>query len=191
MGLPNGTHYITSNVVGTLSLEGTNGSSVNIPAHLFPDNALDRTLVSLADICNQGCTAILTATDITINNSQGLPILHAPKESTAKLWPVSLLQSKQVVQHDKHQQQQTLVSSRVYATIRHDLNADYVILSHASFGSPPVSTLVRALQRGYLTSYPRLTVQMVNANKPVSAATARGHLYDKEYDPLQSNLNLK
>jgi len=63
-----------------------------------------------------------------------------------------------------------------FAAIHHELNADYVNFCHAMLGSPPVSSLLKAFRRGYLSSLPRLTATMVAANPPVSIATARGHL---------------
>jgi hypothetical protein len=63
--------------------------------------------------------------------------------------------------------------------VRHEINADFVAYSHASFGSPPDSSFAAALSKGYLGNFPRLTVNMFNANKPNSTATAKGHLDQK------------
>jgi hypothetical protein len=70
------------------------------------------------------------------------------------------------------------VSSTAFASnvIRHELDAQRVAFWHAAFGSPPISTLHRALQRGYLRGIPQFTDKMLMANMPNSKATARGHL---------------
>ncbi len=55
----------------------------------------------------------------------------------------------------------------------------YVQFIHACLGSPPLSTFLRAVERGYLshpTQFPRLTAKMVRKHMPESEATARGHL---------------
>lgn len=137
-----------------------------IKAHIFADHSLDRTLLSLADFCNRGCHVILTATDITINAADGSQVLHSYKHPLDRLWPICF--NSQVSPHPP--------TAQAFAAIHHELNADYVNFCHAMLGSPPVSSLLRALRRGYLSSLPRLTATMVAANPPVSIATARGHL---------------
>ena len=54
--------------------------------------------------------------------------------------------------------------------------ADMVLFYHAALGSPTVSTLKRAISRGYLRKLPQLTLEAVSANPPVTVATAKGHL---------------
>jgi len=47
---------------------------------------------------------------------------------------------------------------------------------HASFGSPVISTFLRAIRMGYLSTIPRLTSALVSKHKPNPEATAKGHL---------------
>ena len=60
--------------------------------------------------------------------------------------------------------------------INHQHNADLVAFYHATLGSPPIASLIKALSRGYLRTLPRLTAKLASSNKPVSIATAKGHL---------------
>ena len=60
--------------------------------------------------------------------------------------------------------------------MHHQLDAEFVAFTHATLGSPTISTLLHALRNGYLAKLPRLTARMVTANPPNSMATARGHL---------------
>ena len=48
--------------------------------------------------------------------------------------------------------------------------------THAALGSPSLTTLAKAVRRGYLNSYPRLTSGMLTAHPLVTIATAQGHL---------------
>jgi hypothetical protein len=48
---------------------------------------------------------------------------------------------------------------------------------HATFGSPPNSTFIKAISRGYGKNLPRLSARIIAANPPSSLATAKGHLY--------------
>ena len=52
----------------------------------------------------------------------------------------------------------------------------YVQFTHASFGSPVLSTFQRAIRKGYISTIPRLTSALVSKHKPNPEATAKGHL---------------
>jgi hypothetical protein len=84
VGLPNG-QTISPVSSGTLRI----GESTSIPAHVFPNAILDRTLLSLAGLCNEGCTVTLTSRGMRVTNAQGEEILHTTKSPHQKLWPVS------------------------------------------------------------------------------------------------------
>jgi len=60
---------------------------------------------------------------------------------------------------------------------------------HASFGSPVLSTLLRALRKGYLSSIPRFTAALVSKYSPYTVATATGHL-DQRRQGLDSTKNV-
>jgi hypothetical protein len=44
------------------------------------------------------------------------------------------------------------------------------------FGNPTFKTFVNAMRNRWLSNYPDLTLQMLNANKPHTPATALGHI---------------
>lgn len=46
---------------------------------------------------------------------------------------------------------------------------------HAAAGSPALSTFVAAIEKGFV-DWPALTAEAVRRNKPLSVATAKGHL---------------
>eukprot|EP01034_Spumella_vulgaris_P021900 gene21900-27977_t len=176
VSLPNG-NVITSVATGVLPVPS--GSSLVIPAHVFSDSHLDRDLISLADYCTRGCTALLTDEGISISDATGHIVATAMKVPGARLWPLPLAT------------QSAREPPVVCAVQHHELNADFVAFAHASLGSPTMSTLLNALRRGYLKSYPRLTSTMVAANDPVSIATARGHLDLTRQGQTHARLRLK
>ena len=61
----------------------------------------------------------------------------------------------------------------------------YVQFTHASFGSPVLSTFQRAIRKGYISTIPRLTSALVSKHKPNPEATAKGHL-DRRRQGLDS-----
>ncbi|KAJ1389522.1 hypothetical protein B484DRAFT_301114, partial [Ochromonadaceae sp. CCMP2298] len=127
-----------------------------------------RSLVSLADYCNRGCTAVLTSTAITITHDlSNTVMLHGIKPATAKLWPVPLSPPPS-----------TQPVAQAHTAMHHELNVDFVAYTNASLGSPTNHSLLAALSGDspYLAGLPRLTAKMVRANPPTSIATAQGHL---------------
>jgi hypothetical protein len=54
--------------------------------------------------------------------------------------------------------------------------ARFVAYHHRAFGSPPISTFLRALSRGYIHGIPKLTPTLVRKFPPLSLATSYGHL---------------
>ena len=153
VGLPNGTS-IKSAATGTLS-----NNNFIIPVPIFSNNALNRSLISTADYCNNGCTAVFTATSATItHDASGEIISQSHKEPHDRLWPFGL------------------PTIQTHNVVRHEINADFVAYSSASFFSPPDTSLANALKLGWLGNFPRLTARMLTANKPNSLSTAKGHL---------------
>lgn len=122
VGLPNG-DYITS--VATGSLRAGPQNQLTIPVHVFRDHDLDRTLVSLADYCNRGCTVTLTNTDLTITHDATDSVLvHGSKLPTDKLWPYPT----------QYTDQASTPTHSAHAAMHHALNADFV--AHHSAAHP-------------------------------------------------------
>ena len=147
----------------------------SLPAHVFLDGSLHHSLLSLSQLCNSGCEVHLTATDLTVTYIDNV-ILSGSKEPDALLWTVQF----------PAPQESTPVLAPVFpipapfgdinSVIRSQSDADYVRLIHATLGSPPISSFLRALDRGYLDTIPRLNARMVRRNEPHSPATAYGFL---------------
>jgi hypothetical protein len=169
VGLPNGA-AIRSIATGTLHTH-----PISIPVHIFPDDQLERSLNSTADFCNKGCTATFTATSMHIvHDSSGIIVASSTKLPTDKLWPSFDLSSTP-----------TPISPTANIMVRHEINADFIEYTHACFGSPPDSSMLRALKAGYLANVDRITAEMFSKNMPNAIATAKGHL-DQSRQGIQS-----
>ncbi len=59
-------------------------------------------------------------------------------------------------------------------SIHHVSDASFVLYHHRAFGSPVLSTFLKAIRAGYLASIPRLTATIVLRNPPLSLATSFG-----------------
>ena len=62
---------------------------------------------------------------------------------------------------------------------------DLALYHHATLGSPVTSTLLRAIRRGHLTTFPGLTINLISKHLPASIPTALGH-QDQEAKHLRS-----
>ena len=159
--LPNGS-TISSSVSGTLLFP-------NLPypiyAYIFPDKVLHTSLLSVSDLCNVGCLATFTDTQfhVTYNNST---VLHGIKATSDTLWTAQLpTQSAAASTHTTSSHAARLTA-----------DAEFVLFVHASLGSPVYSTFLRVIRAGYLSSWPRLTTNIVLAHPPHTIATAKCHL---------------
>jgi hypothetical protein len=138
-----------------------------VPATVFKDSDIQRSLVGLSDFCRDGQEIRLTEYGMDIIKA-GEVLLHSEKLSGDKLWSFP------------RQSQQTLENSQrdIHASsvVRNDIQAGYVKFWSAALGSSADDTLIRALAAGYLGNLPRLTARMVRRHRPNSLATAKGHL---------------
>jgi len=176
--LPNGS-FVTS--VGFVNFIIPH-SSIAITAHIFPDHLLDHNLASMSKLCAQGCSATFNSTSVVVRDAEGKIVLSGTKELSDTLWhlPIPLA----VAAHPCVRTPPPAIPSASLA-IHHQLDADFVQFFHATMGSPCVSTLCTAVQRGYLRSFPRITAKMIRANPPNSIATALGHL-DRQRQGINS-----
>ena len=154
--LPNG-ELIAATHKGQLHLAG---SSLSVPAYVFPDHLLQHNLLGISPFCRQGCTAIFSATEVKIMLRDTI-ILCGTKDAVDPLWLIDLSPPHVAMGH---------------SVIHIDTDAEFVAFVHASFGAPPVSSFIAAIRAGYLGNYPRLTTALVTANLPHTPATAQGHL---------------
>ena len=130
--------------------------------HLFP--ALQgKCLVSIAQFCNAGCTAMFTPTQVLILHN-GNVIIKGTRCPTTGLWKVPLATNPS----NPHQTNAITLPSKV---------PDMVAFSHATLFSPRVSTLQQALDLGYeVKHFPGLTSASLKKHPPNSVPTAKGHL---------------
>ena len=148
--------------------------------HLFPEMSTTG-LLSIGQLCDYGCTAKFSKRRLVIRDKNNTVIIighRIPFEDngyTTGMWMVHLDQNKPP------------------ATIEHISNA--IVLAdttkkdlaqlHPSLGFPVPSTLLDAIEQGFLSTFPGLTKKLVRKHLPKSLQTGKGHL-DQERQNLQS-----
>jgi len=153
--LPNGA-IIHSNGSGYIDLPAP---LTPILVHVFSDNDLHRSLISISDFANQDCQIRLTNTSIKIFHSDNL-ILSGSKTASDKLWTLDLSeQPKHVINQAIHNQ---------HTAVR-------VAYWHRAMGCPSLRTFTNAITNKFI-QLPNLDSAMVHANPSVIKETQFGHM---------------
>jgi hypothetical protein len=158
---------IRSIEMGTLRIPAPAGD-ILVPSYVFPDEVLSNNLASLSYLCNHGCIVTLSNTEIN-THKDGTLVWHGPKAPHDKLWNLDLAD---IILH----QHPTTQAGTAFQTIKLDTDAECVAFTHAVLAGCPISTMIKAVEKGWLSNYPKLTAKMIRTNLPVSRATAMGYL---------------
>ena len=142
--------------------------SSNAQSAFVLDDLKTGTLISLAQLCDDDCVAIFNKYDVKIlkNNK----IIITGTRMANGLWSLPITPPP-------HQANGILRTDRP----RQEL-AEY---HHATMGSPVSSTLLRAIRRHHLTTFPGLSTNLISKHLPKSLATVLGH-QDQEAKHLRS-----
>ena len=148
-------------------------------AHVVP--GLGHTsLISARVFCNKGCTVTYTTNDCVITSPNDTVLLKGQRDPTTKLWLVPLTQTKHAPLQQTRWQPPTNYAHNAtdYAcnvhTITHITNR--VKYMHQALFCPPIRTLLRAINLGFLQGFPFLTSELVTKHLAPSPATAKGRM---------------
>ena len=131
------------------------------------------TLISLGQLCDDDVTAVFSKT--AVNLLKNNEIIITGKRLTNGLWSIPLATSSIVP-----------TIHQANGILRLDLpKQELAVFHHVTLGSPVVSTLLRAIRRGHLLSFPGLTSDLITKHLPKSVATVLGH-QDQEARNIRS-----
>ena len=158
------TQYSGNIPLANVSQQGTN-------AHVLP-NLHSASLLSMGQLCDDGCTVFLTQHNITIKKDNNI-VLQGPRNRLDGLWDITL---------PSHPSKYTL-----NAIIRKDKTKfELIHYLHGVCWSPPVSTFRKAIKKGHFITWPGLSPHTtLLKHLTTTVATAKGHL-DQERQNLQS-----
>ena len=125
-------------------------------------------------------------------------ILTGPRDPSTKLWKLPLFDTTSnkistiISQHN--------IPNNINSITQTDNTSQMVNFYHATAFSPTKSTFIKAIQRGFLQSWPGLTTKNVQKYLQSTLATGKGHLdqtrknqrsttKDEEEQPTQENNN--
>ena len=137
-------------------------------SHHFPN--LHTSLVSVGQLCDNGCEAIFTKDKAIITKANDI-ILEAPRNPNTGLWHY------QPSNHPMHHQCNFIQDQHT--------NLSLVEYYHATAGYPVPATWLKAITKGHYMTWPGLTHQLVSKYLPKSIITAKGHQHRRRKN-LQS-----
>jgi hypothetical protein len=128
-------------------------------AHIAP--ALDNcSLLSLGQLCDAGYHILLKADTLSVLDA-GETILTGTRNHSNGMWQIAL---------------PVTGPTHVSNHIGKQSAAELVAFAHATLFSPSLSTLEKALTKGYLTNFHGLDAQALRKYPPASVPMAKGHL---------------
>ena len=154
-------------------MTSTHSGHINIPelpatatrSHIVPEMTTHN-LLSVGQLCDAGCTATITSDKIEVKHDDRV-IVTGTRSSETTLWHLDLPSE---VDPD------SIFPYYANAAIGTNTAANMVAFMHAAFFSPALSTLEKALQKGYIPNIPGFTAATLKKHPPQSAAMIKGHL---------------
>jgi hypothetical protein len=172
----------------------TSKSTTNLPlpslppsatiSHGFP-NLSSGSLLSVGKICDHRCTAIFTNNSIKMYRNADVhiketkpPLISGTRNAPSQPLYNVCLPIPPPIPHSIHMLQSESANAAHLPHLQ-----DRIAFYHAALFSPVISTWIKAINAGFLDSWPELTTKQVQQYKPHSEATVMGHMHAQ-----QSNL---
>ena len=171
-----------------------------LEGHIVPDLTV-ASLVGIRILCKLGCTVLFTDTACYVRY-QGKVILTGYKDPSTDLWVLPITPDAIIQQKLWPSQGHDLVSTQSrtgpcmahapqfpasttpqaknvdVAMFTHSIrtHANSIKFSHQSLCNPKISSLMKALRKGFLKGCPNLSKELVTKYLNPSPATAKGHM---------------
>jgi hypothetical protein len=143
--------------------------TVTVVGYIFRDKDLVHNLLGIAPFADRGCTAMFTSEKFKLYHRNRIPILSGTRHAQ-NLWRIAI--------PDLPPSTATAVTPRYddnkqVLLLHHqsDPDAEHIQFVHATLGSPPPTTFLKAAVRGYINGprlFPRLTPKLVRRHMPNS-----------------------
>ena len=131
-------------------------------------------LLSVAKLCDSNYTVVFVKTKAYIIY-KGKIIGEAPRDTVSKLWTMKLQNLNDCT--NKHEQE---VAMNVTVPEETENNIERLILFlHEALGHPNKYTLIKAVKKGHLATWPGLTVKRIQKYIMGDIINAKGHMHMK------------
>eukprot|EP00957_Ditylum_brightwellii_P039386 2979039-Ditylum_brightwellii.AAC.1 len=157
-----------------------------IHTNIYPENK-SGTFVSIGQICNDGCWAIFDEHKVwIIKKDTGKLIIDRNRNPQDELWYFDLTKKQvnttqhkvpQLLNYNANTKETTFQCNNVYdIKIKKDI-AQYL---HDAAFSPNPATWLKAIQRGFFTTWPGLDENLVQKHLEKSVAMYKGHMKQQQ-----------
>jgi hypothetical protein len=144
-------------------------------AHIFPK--MQAALLSIPKLCDAGCTAHFSDTDVVIMHPNGTVALTGRRDPLTKLWDVPLQPTRADEPPTPSPSPPPVVVEFANSAYKQKTKQDLLAFLHAAAGSPTVATWCHAIDKGFYNTWPGLTSTLVRKHLPKALATVMGHLH--------------
>ncbi|OEU17012.1 hypothetical protein FRACYDRAFT_239613 [Fragilariopsis cylindrus CCMP1102] len=143
-------------------------------AHGFKE--MERSLISVPVLCDADCTVVFKKKNVQVIKENKI-IIEGPRDAETNLWLMPL---------ESNTTNTVKPIKRPFVIqLKHTANSAYQQKSashlqawhHATLGAPVVTTLIKAIDKNWLTSFPGLTSHGIRKHLPKSIQTTMGHLH--------------
>ena len=132
--------------------------------HIVPALA-QYSLLSIGQLCDNGCKVIFDYKEVNIIH-RGKTVLQGYRDHKTRLWHVEIPS-----ENDANEQYNV-----AHAAIGSTKKEDIVAFAHAALFSPAITTLEKALDKGFIRGFPGLDTKSLRKHPPQSFAMVKGHL---------------
>jgi hypothetical protein len=160
------------------------GLPVTLTGHIIPDLSI-ALLFGIPILTEGGCDVTFTKGDCIVTYNRKI-ILGGEKDPLTDLWTLPLRSHDMTSQHatstlplaapdfaDAHAQPAVQIAFFAHTV---QTKANSIHFAHQLLCSPRISTLLKAIKRGYLKGRPNLTAYGINKYLDPSPATAKRHM---------------
>ena len=146
----------------------------NLPVQAHGFNEMDRSLISVPVLCDANCTVVFNKGDVQVIKDNKV-IIEGPRDMETNLWLMPL----------ENKEENKTTKRPFVIQLKHTANSAYQQKSasqlqawhHATLGAPVVTTLIKAVDNNWLTSFPGLSTTGIRKHLPKSIQTTMGHLH--------------
>ena len=176
--LPNG-HTMVSTYTKQLDIPSLPTSACT--QHLFPEMKTTG-LLSIGKLCDHDCTAMFTRRQLIVRNKHGDIILIGQRDPhlTNGMW---------IFDVKDHRPQRNMLHTCNAVILAETTKKDLAQFHHASLGFPVKSTLLKAIDSGFLSSFPGLDKNLIKRHLPKSVTTHAGTWTKNEKTSNRQNKN--
>ncbi len=156
-----------------------------LQGHVVPHLAI-ASLIGIQPLCRAGCTVTFdnTTCDVIFDNKV---ILRGNKDPATNLWTLPIMaaamqtalpRSAPIYDRALHDKHASLHHGVNLATFTHSIKTrvNGVKFAHQLLCNPKISTLLKAVRKGFLTGCPNLSKKLILKYLNPSPATSKGHM---------------